>query len=304
LDWTSNQAIFEKAHSPDSNLYNDVLNSPRQSTGDANGVFEENRIRECKDACDSSNGLCGLEAPRGYVSLEVSRSRLRYHKAPCRTAPTLVESPGIRHECHIKSGTTWKGLPGHSPALEEGININITLLLCASAYEQVCRSVPRCARGSAAKGSETSAQIASCGQLFRKSHRLAMTPRLMKNLKAPRGRRPGRSASKAFVASSHWPTPVLTYRKRKYQERSAARVAGSRHPKGPDAAPAWASTQQKPPKYRCAYVRNSSGGTPSTHSLTPFDYFRDHGKLRPQPYRKTSMVQAKTMADLLKPGIS
>src|SRR5438132_3674491 len=136
---TSNPAIFEKAIAG-SNLYNDILNSAEAKKLDANGIFEEIAIRDVQDACDIFKPVYAETKRRdGYVSLEVSPFLGFDTKASLAEAHRLwkaVDRPNVM----IKIPGTPEGLPAIRQALEDGININITLLFAQSAYEQVAEA--------------------------------------------------------------------------------------------------------------------------------------------------------------------
>ena len=133
---TSNPAIFEKAITG-SDLYVDILNSPEARKFDANGLFEKIALRDVRDACDIFKPVYTESKRRdGYVSLEVSPFLGFDTKASLAEARRLwkaVDRPNVM----IKIPGTPEGLPAIRQALEEGININITLLFAIQAHERV-----------------------------------------------------------------------------------------------------------------------------------------------------------------------
>jgi len=161
---TSNPAIFEKGHHG-SNLYTDILTSPDAKKLDANGLFEKVAIRDVQDACDIFKPVYAETKRRdGYVSLEVSPFLGFDTKASLAEARRLwkaVDRPNVM----IKIPGTPEGLPAIRQALEEGININITLLFAQSAYEKVAEAFLSALEARAAKGLDIS-QIASVASFF------------------------------------------------------------------------------------------------------------------------------------------
>ena len=161
---TSNPAIFEKAITG-SNLYNDILTSPEAKKLDANGIFEKIAIRDVQDACDIFKPVYAETKRRdGYVSLEVSPFLGFDTKASLAEAHRLwkaVDRPNVM----IKIPGTPEGLPAIRQALEDGININITLLFAQSAYEQVAEAFLSALEARAAKGQDIS-HIASVASFF------------------------------------------------------------------------------------------------------------------------------------------
>src|SRR5215472_13901973 len=161
---TSNPAIFEKAIAG-SNLYDDILNAPETKKLDANGVFEKIAFRDIQDACDIFRPVYEETKRRdGYVSLEVSPFLGYDTKATIDEARRLwkgVNRPNVM----VKIPGTPEGLPAIRQCLEEGLNINITLLFAQSAYENVAAAYLAALEARAAKGQDIS-HIASEASFF------------------------------------------------------------------------------------------------------------------------------------------
>src|SRR5208337_3249121 len=107
---------------------------------DAKGIYERIAIRDVQDACDIFTGVYRSTKCRdGYVSLEVSPLLAN------DTAGTLAEARRLwkavnRPNLMVKVPATPAGIPAIRTLLEEGININITLLFAQAAYEQVAEA--------------------------------------------------------------------------------------------------------------------------------------------------------------------
>ncbi len=298
---TSNPAIFEKAITG-SNLYDDILSSPDAKKLDANGLFEKIAFRDVQDACDIFKPVYTDTHRRdGYVSLEVSPFLGFDTKASLAEARRLwkaVDRPNVM----IKIPGTPEGLPAIRQALEEGININITLLFAQSAYEQVAEAFLAALEARAAKDQDIS-QIASVASFFVSRIDSLVDSKIDEKLKTNVD--PGQSAllesirGKIAIANAR-----LTYKK--YQElfggprwkALAARGAQTQRL-------LWASTSTKNPKYRDVLYVEELIGSDTVDTIPPatFDAFRDHGKLRPS-LTENGEGAAKTMADLAKAGIS
>ncbi len=298
---TSNPAIFEKAITG-SNLYDDILSSPDAKKLDANGLFEKIAFRDVQDACDIFKPVYTDTHRRdGYVSLEVSPFLGFDTKASLAEARRLwkaVDRPNVM----IKIPGTPEGLPAIRQALEEGININITLLFAQSAYEQVAEAFLAALEARAAKGQDIS-QIASVASFFVSRIDSLVDSKIDEKLKTNAD--PGQSAllesirGKIAIANAR-----LTYKK--YQElfggprwkALAARGAQTQRL-------LWASTSTKNPKYRDVLYVEELIGSDTVDTIPPatFDAFREHGKLRPSLTENVEGA-AKTMADLAKAGIS
>src|SRR5205823_5955114 len=275
---TSNPAIFEKAITG-SNLYNDILTSPEAKKLDANGIFEKIAIRDVQDACDIFKPVYA-ETKRhdGYVSLEVSPFLGFDTKASLGEARRLwkaVDRPNIM----IKIPGTPEGLPAIRQALEDGININITLLFAQSAYEQVAEAFLSALEARAAKGQDIS-HIASVASFFVSRIDTLVDSKLDEKLKSATDK-----TQKALLESIRGKVAIanarLTYKK--YQELFGNPRWTALAAKGAQTQRLlWASTSTKNPTYRdVIYVEELIGAdTVDTVPAATFDAFRDHGRAR------------------------
>jgi transaldolase/glucose-6-phosphate isomerase len=298
---TSNPAIFEKAITG-SNLYADIMASPDAKKLDANGVFEKIAFRDVQDACDIFKPVYTESKRRdGYVSLEVSPFLgfdTQASLAEARRLWKAVDRPNVM----IKIPGTPEGVPAIRQALEDGININITLLFAQSAYEKVAEAFLSALEARAAKGQDIS-HIASVASFFVSRIDTLVDGTIDEKLKSATD--PGQKAlfesirGKVAIANAR-----LTYKK--YQELFSGPRWNALATKGAQTQRLlWASTSTKNPKYRdVVYVEELIGAdTVDTIPPATFDAFRDHGKLRPSLTENVDAA-AKTMADLAKAGIS
>jgi transaldolase/glucose-6-phosphate isomerase len=298
---TSNPSIFEKAITG-SNLYTDVLNSPEAKKLDANGLFEKIAIRDIQDACDIFKPVYDESKRRdGYVSLEVSPFLGHNTKATIDEARRLWKAVN-RPNVMIKIPGTPEGLPAIRQCLEEGLNINITLLFAQSAYEQVAEAFLSALEARAAKGQDIS-HIASVASFFVSRIDTLVDSKIDEKLKSTTD-----AGQKALLESIRGKVAIanarLTYKK--YQELFGGARWKALAAKGAQTQRLlWASTSTKNPKYRdVVYVEELIGAdTVDTIPPATFDAFRDHGKLRPSLTENVEGA-AKTMADLAKAGIS
>jgi transaldolase len=298
---TSNPAIFEKAISS-SNLYADILTSPDAKKLDANGLFEKIAFRDVQDACDIFRPVYAESKRRdGYVSLEVSPFLGFDTKASLSEARRLwkaVDRPNVM----IKIPGTPEGVPAIRQALEEGININITLLFAQSAYEQVAEAFLSALEARAAKGEDIS-QISSVASFFVSRIDTLIDGKLDEKLKTATD-----AGQKALFESLEGKVAIanarLTYKK--YQELFCGSRWKALAARGAQTQRLlWASTSTKNPKYRDVIYVEELIGADTVDTIPPatIDAFRDHGKLRPSLTENVDGA-AKTMADLGKAGIS
>jgi transaldolase / glucose-6-phosphate isomerase len=297
---TSNPAIFEKAI-VDSTLYSDILKSPEAKSLDAKSLYERIAIRDVQDACDIFKPVYQATRRRdGYVSLEVSPYLANDTKGTLEEARRLWKAVG-RENVMIKVPATPEGIPAIRQLLEDGLNINITLLFAQSAYEQVAEAFLAALEARVLKGLDVS-HSASVASFFVSRIDTLVDSKIGEQLKTASGEKKELLSSlegKVAIANAK-----LTYKK--YQELFGGSRWKALAAKGAQTQRLlWASTSTKNPKYRDVLYVEELIGADTVDTIPPatFDAFREHGKLR------TSLTEdvpsaAKTMQDLEKAGIS
>jgi transaldolase / glucose-6-phosphate isomerase len=301
MGMTSNPTIFEKAITG-SKDYADILESPEAKKLDAKGVYEKIAIRDVQDATDIFKSVYQQSARRdGYVSLEVSPLLANDTQGTIDEARRLWKSVG-RENVMIKVPGTKEGLPAIRQLLEDGININITLLFAQSVYEQVAEAFLAALEARAKKGQDIS-HIASVASFFVSRIDTLIDSQIDTKLKTETdaNRRTLLTSVQGKVAIAN---AKLTYRK--YQElfgspRWKALTAKGAQPQ----RLLWASTSTKNPKYRDVLYVEELIGKDTVDTIPPatFDAFRDHGRVRPSLTENVDEA-AKVMASLEKAGIS
>jgi len=297
---TSNPTIFEKSITG-STLYNDILDSPEAKTLNAKQLFEKIAIRDVQDACDIFKPVYDESKHRdGYVSLEVSPYLANDTNGTLEEARRLWKAVN-RPNLMIKVPGTPEGLPAIRQLLEEGLNINITLLFAQSTYEKVADAFIEALEARAAKGQSIN-HIASVASFFVSRIDTLVDSKVDARLKTATGN------EKTLLESIHGTIAIanakLTYKK--YQELFGGPRWKTLAAKGAQTQRLlWASTSTKNPKYRdVVYVEELIGAdTVDTIPPATFDAFRDHGKLRPS-LTEDLPTAAKHMENLAKAGIS
>jgi transaldolase/glucose-6-phosphate isomerase len=297
---TSNPAIFEKSITG-STLYNDILQSPEAKTLDAKGLFEKIAIRDVQDACDIFKPVYQSTRRRdGYVSLEVSPYLANDTKATLEEARRLWKAVN-RENLMIKVPGTPEGVPAIRQLLEEGLNINVTLLFAQSAYEQVAEAFLAALEARVLKGLDIS-HSASVASFFVSRIDTLIDSKIEELLKTATGSTKdllGSIEGKVAIANAR-----LTYKK--YEELfGAPRWKALAAKGGQTQRLLWASTSTKNPKYRDVLYVEELIGAATVDTIPPatFDAFRDHGKLR-NSLTEDVPGAAKIMDDLGKAGIS
>jgi len=297
---TSNPAIFEKSITG-STLYNDILQSPEAKSLDAKSLYERIAIRDVQDACDIFKPVYQSTRRRdGYVSLEVSPYLANDTKGTLEEARRLWKAVG-RENLMIKVPGTPAGVPAIRQLLEDGLNINVTLLFAQSAYEQVAEAFLAALEARVLKGLDIS-HSASVASFFVSRIDTLVDSKIEEKLKTASGETKGLLSSiegKIAIANAK-----LTYKK--YQELFGGVRWKALASKGAQTQRLlWASTSTKNPKYRDVLYVEELIGADTVDTIPPatFDAFRDHGKLR-NSLTEDLPGAAKTMENLEKAGIS
>ena len=136
---TSNPTIFEKAIAAGT-AYDEEIAGLLQRDLDAHEIFEAVAVRDIQGATDLFRPLYDAsEGGDGFVSIEVSPLGARdaaVTAADARRLWSAVDRPNLM----VKIPGTAEGVPVIQQMLEEGININITLLFSVPAYERVAHA--------------------------------------------------------------------------------------------------------------------------------------------------------------------
>ena len=298
---TSNPAIFEKAITAGDD-YNDVIKAADAPSSTAMALYEKIAIRDVQDATDIFRPVYAETKGRdGYVSLEVSPNLAFDTQATIEEARRLWKAVN-RPNVMIKIPATPQGIPAIRQALEEGINVNITLLFAQSAYEQVAEAYLSALEARAAKN-QNLAQIASVASFFVSRIDSLVDSTIENMLKTETD-----SAKTSLLQSLQGKVAIANARRtyHKYQEL----FGGSRWKvlaaKGAQTQRLlWASTSTKNPKYRDVLYVEELIGADTVDTIPPatFDAFRNHGKLRNSLTEDVAGAN-KTMSDLEAAGIS
>jgi transaldolase/glucose-6-phosphate isomerase len=298
---TSNPSIFAKAIST-SKDYSDILDSVDAKTLNATQLYEKIAVRDVQDAADIFRPVYEESRQRdGYVSLEVSPTlALEMQKTldEARRLWKMVNRPNVM----IKVPGTKECLPAIRQLLEEGININITLLFAQSAYESVAEAYIAALEARAAKGQDIN-HISSVASFF-----VSRIDTLADSLIDEKLKTASDSAQKTLLNNLKGKVAIanakVTYKK--YQELFSGPRWQALAAKGAQTQRLlWASTSTKNKAYRDVIYVEELIGADTVDTIPPatFDAFRDHGKLRASLTENVGEA-SKTMSDLEKAGLS
>ena len=298
---TSNPAIFEKAITAGDD-YNDIVKASDAKSSTAMALYEKIAIRDVQDACDIFKTVHTETRGRdGYVSLEVSPLLAFDTQGTLDEARRLWKTVN-RPNVMIKIPATPQGIPAIRQALEDGININITLLFAQSAYEQVAEAFLAALEARVAKGQDIS-HIASVASFF-----VSRIDSLVDSKIDAMEKTETDSNKKTLLESLRGKVAIANARRTyaKYQELfGGSRWKALAAKGGQTQRLLWASTSTKNPKYRDVLYVEELIGADTVDTIPPatFDAFRDHGKLRPSLTENVAGAN-KTMSDLEAAGIS
>src|SRR5208282_2186501 len=215
--------------------------------------------------------------------------------AEARRLWKAVDRPNVM----IKIPGTPEGVPAIRQLLEDGLNINVTLLFAQSAYEQVAEAFLAALEARALKGLDIS-HCASVASFFVSRIDTLIDSKIEEKRKTASG--------EALLSSIEGKVAIanakLTYKK--YQELFGGPRWKALAAKGAQTQRLlWASTSTKNKKYRDVLYVEELIGADTVDTIPPatFDAFRDHGKLRNSLTEDVNAART-TMDNLAKAGIS
>ncbi len=271
---TSNPAIFEKAIAESSDYTAQIVILARAHDGDAKRIYEALAVRDIQDVCDRLRPVYDETRTRdGYASLEVAPDLA--HDA----AGTLVEARRLwaavnRPNLMVKVPGTPEGLIAIRQLIEDGINVNVTLLFAESVYAEVAQAYIAGIEARARRGLPV-AHVASVASFFVSRIDTAIDAQLGKRIAA------GEKALEPLLGKA-----AIANAKRAYQ-RYLSLFSGPRwealHEAGAQTQRLlWASTSTKNPSYRDVIYVEELAGPDTVNTLPPATLaaFRDHGVVR------------------------
>jgi len=294
---TSNPSIFEKAigHGDD---YDEMIREA-EAAGDLDpgALFEGLAVHEIQEGADAMRSVYRQTQGRdGYISLEVSPY------LAMDTAATIEEARRIWREVNrpnlmVKIPGTKPGVPAIRQMISEGVNINVTLLFSADAYQEVADAYISGLETFAAKGGDPH-QVASVASFFISRIDSLVDSELDKKIAAGGDAKLAELKGKAAIANAK-----LTYQlyKKIYSDPRWQKLAQ----RGAQTQRLlWASTGTKNKAYSdCLYVDELIGAdTVNTMPPATMDAARDHGKPRASLEEDVAGAQA-VMDALPKAGI-
>ena len=270
---TSNPAIFQKAIAESSDYDETIAELARQGKT-VNEIYEALVVEDIQAAADLLRPAFEESDGRyGFVSLEVSPELARDTEATLEEARYLWQRLA-RPNVFIKIPGTAEGLPAIRQCLEEGVNINVTLLFGLERYREVAGAYLGALETRLARG-ESVGRLASVASFFLSRIDVLIDPLLEDIAKQGGPAAEQARALKGKIAIASAKQAYQIYKELFGGPRFAKlRAAGARPQRV-----LWASTSTKNPEYSdVMYVEALIGPeTVNTLPVETLDAYRDHG---------------------------
>ncbi|NIJ08105.1 transaldolase [Sphingomonas vulcanisoli] len=271
---TSNPSIFEKAMGH-GDAYDEGFKGVL-GKGDATAKFlyESQAVQDIKDAAADLRPVYDeLDGKDGYVSLEVSPGNAMETAATIEEAHKLwkaVDAPNVM----IKVPGTKPGAPAIRQLIEDGLNINVTLLFALDAYQTVAMAYIEGLEARAAKG-EPIDRIASVASFFVSRIDSVIDKKIDERLGAGDKDADALKAVRGKVAIANAKVAYAWYQDLIAGDRWQALAAKGAKPQ----RLLWASTGTKDPSFPDTLYIDTLIGPDTVNTMPPktMDAFRDHG---------------------------
>jgi transaldolase len=274
---TTNPAIYEKAIAGGGTDYDAALARllPRRDL-DAKAIYETLAIQDIQAAADLLRPVYDRTHRKdGYVSLEVAPDRAHDREATVEEARRLWRALQ-RENVFIKVPATSAATQAIRQLLEEGINVNVTLLFSRHAYEQVAEAHEAALEARLARGEDVS-RVASVASFF-VSRVDTLVDKKLDQLGRERPELAARAAGlRGQIGIANAKLAYQDWRARVAEPRWARLAAAGAMPQ----RLLWASTSTKDPRYRDVMYVEELIGPETVDTMPPatFEAFRDHGRV-------------------------
>ncbi len=274
---TTNPAIYEKAIGGGGDDYEAGLaRLLPQPELDAKAIYEALAIQDIQAAADLLRPVYDRTGRRdGYVSLEVSPHAAHDPQATLDEARRLWKTLG-RENVFIKVPATPEATPAVRQLLEEGVNINITLLFSRQAYATVAEAYEAAIEARVGRGEDVS-RLASVASFF-----ISRVDTLVDGKLDDLGKQQPELAARAAalrgqVGIANAKLAYQDWRARTAEPRWARLAAAGAMPQ----RLLWASTSTKDPRYRDVMYVEELIGPETVNTMPPATFlaFRDHGRV-------------------------
>ncbi len=274
---TSNPTIFEKAIA-ETNLYDDTISRIGKQDPDPHRIFESLAVEDVSQAANTFRTVFDSTGGKdGFVSIEVGPQLAYDTQASIKEAHRLWERCA-RPNVMVKIPGTEPGIPAIRQCLEDGLNINITLLFSVERYRAVMEAYLTALETRVRQGKPIN-HIRSVASFFVSRVDTNVDKKLDAIAKDTARPEADRTKAKAFRGKLAIANARIAYVA--FQEVFGSPRFAALKAKGAAAQrPLWASTSTKDPAYPDLYYVESlvAPDTVDTVPVETFGAFRDHGK--------------------------
>ena len=271
---TSNPSIFEKAMGHGDRYDEGFQGFLGQADASVQDTYESQAIADIKAAAADLRPVYDrLDGRDGYVSLEVSPYLADDTEPTIEEARRLWEAVA-EPNLMVKVPGTASGAPAIRQLLEDGLNINVTLLFAQSAYEAVAEAYLAALEARVAKG-EPIDRIASVASFFVSRIDTQIDKKIDDRVKAGDAEAQALQALRGKVAIANAKLAYVWYGEMIASDRWRALAAKGAMPQ----RLLWASTGVKDPAYPDTLYVDTLIGPDTVNTMPPktMDAFRDHG---------------------------
>lgn len=299
LGVTSNPSIFEKAISQSADYDNDIIAlTHRAETTEA--IYEALTIADIQAVADLLAPIHEqTKGKDGYISLEVSPLLARNAEGTIKEARRLAKKVD-RKNLMIKVPATPECIPAIRQLIEDGINVNVTLIFSLDNYEQVVRAYIAGLQARAKKNK--SLNIASVASFF-----VSRVDTLVDKLLAEKIAAADSDKEKAKLESLKHKSAIanakLAYER--FEKISKEKIWRDLASNGAQPQRVlWASTSTKNPALPAVYYADALIGADTVNTLPPatLKAFFEEGTVAPALTRGIKDAH-RVMADLAAAGI-
>ena len=270
---TSNPSIFEKAIA-ESHIYDQDIHDMALKKKDVKTIYETISQRDVQNAADEFRSVYEkTDGKDGYVSLEVNPHLAHDTKGTIKEARRLwaaLNKPNV----FIKVPATSEGLPAIQQLINEGINVNVTLLFGLPRYREVAEAYIAGLEARIAQGKSVK-HIASVASFFLSRIDSMVDPMVEKFLEPDCEKTEIAKKVRGQVAIASAKIAYQIYKEIFSSNRFKKLVDKGARPQ----RLLWASTSTKNPEYSDVKYIESLVGPDTVNTVPPetFDAYRDHG---------------------------
>jgi transaldolase len=270
---TSNPAIFQKAIAG-SDDYDEAIRTLAQAGKSVAEIYQVLTVEDVQRAADLFRPLYDREEGQdGFISLEVNPHLAHDTQGTIKEARHLWQALG-RPNVLIKVPATKAGLPAIRQLINEGINVNVTLLFGLPRYREVAEAYISGLEARLAQ-SQPVTRVASVASFFLSRIDVLLDPQLEKLAAASGPQAKGARELIGQIAIASAKVAYTIYQEIYGSERLKKLAAQGARPQ----RLLWASTSTKNPAYSDTKYVEPLIGPATVNTLPPetLEAYRDHG---------------------------